>query len=149
MSADNMTLRPHPESRAVTWAEHIQELPSDRHRKKFSVLAIVVSYNRKQLLLSCINALLGQSADCDILIVDNDSTDGTHALLVELSVLENPRVYYLRLRENLGGAGGFATGMWYAMRQGWEWMWLMDDDALPDSHALQSILDISPKPANV
>ncbi len=144
-----MTSCPHSESQAVTWAGYIQESPSDRGRKKLAVLAVVVTYNRKKLLLNCINALLGQSADCDILLVDNDSTDGTRALLVESGVLENPRVYYLRLRENLGGAGGFAIGMWYALKQGWDWMWLMDDDALPDPHALRAILDISPKSTDV
>lgn len=44
------------------------------------VAAVVVTYNRKELLAQCIKALLGQqNAVCDILIVDNASTDGTGA----------------------------------------------------------------------
>ena len=44
------------------------------------VAAVVVTYNRKELLAQCIEALLGQqNAVCDILIVDNASTDGTGA----------------------------------------------------------------------
>ena len=55
------------------------------------VAAVVVTYNRKELLAQCIEALLGQqNAVCDILIVDNASTDGTGAYL---AALNEPRVH--------------------------------------------------------
>ena len=42
-----------------------------------STIAVIVTYNRLELLKEGIQALLGQSSACDILIVDNASTDDT------------------------------------------------------------------------
>ena len=39
--------------------------------------AVVVTYNRRDLLEQCLQALLGQTAPCTVLLVDNASTDGT------------------------------------------------------------------------
>ena len=41
------------------------------------IAAVVVTYNRLPLLQKCIASLRGQTVDCDILVVDNASTDGT------------------------------------------------------------------------
>ena len=47
-----------------------------------SIAAVVVTYNRKELLAQCIACLRAQrGAACDILVVDNASTDGTDELL--------------------------------------------------------------------
>ena len=45
--------------------------------EKSAVAAVVVTYNRLELLQQCVEALRNQSTTCDILIVDNASTDGT------------------------------------------------------------------------
>jgi GT2 family glycosyltransferase len=54
--------------------------------------------------------------------------------------LNNAQVDYLRLEENTGGAGGFHAGVDRAMAQGADWIWLMDDDAMPESDALSRLL---------
>ena len=47
--------------------------------KAKEVIAVVVTYNRKELLKECINALKKQSyKNCKILVVDNGSTDNTY-----------------------------------------------------------------------
>ena len=82
------------------------------------VAAVVVTYNRKELLAQCIEALLGQqNAVCDILIVDNASTDGTGAYL---AALNEPRVHSRSTGANLGGAGGFNFGMRWAVEAGYD-----------------------------
>jgi glycosyltransferase involved in cell wall biosynthesis len=43
--------------------------------------AVVVTYNRKNLLEQAVQCLLQQSCPCDILVVDNASTDGTEELI--------------------------------------------------------------------
>ena len=40
------------------------------------VAAVVVTYNRIELLKQCVDALLKQNYPCDILLVNNNSTDG-------------------------------------------------------------------------
>ena len=48
------------------------------------VVAVVVTYNRKELLKECIEALIKQEYnDCEILIVDNASTDGTYEEVIK------------------------------------------------------------------
>ena len=69
-------------------------------------------------------------------MVDNASSDGTS----ELVSAEFPEVELIRLNENLGGAGGFSRGMARAHAEGFDWMWLMDDDTIPRSDALRALL---------
>ena len=104
-------------------------------------VVIVVTYNRRQKLAECIQSLLSQTVECDIIIVDNASTDGTRGYLNELGYIDHQRIHYRSLRENLGGSGGFYHGLEYAMQGNWQWFWLMDDDALPEKAALQGLLD--------
>lgn len=91
-------------------------------------VAIIVTFNRKELLVRNINMLLKQLCRFDtIYIVDNCSTDGTHELLQSKGWLNAP-FYYLRTKHNIGGAGGFFTGVKKAYEDGADWMVLMDDD---------------------
>ncbi len=105
------------------------------------VAAVVVTYNRKDLLIECLDALLNQeNADCDILVIDNASTDDT-AQVVKGFTEKYEAVKYFNTGENLGGAGGFYYGMKKAMEAGYKWLWLMDDDTIPCKDALYELLE--------
>lgn len=108
--------------------------------RNICAVAVVVTYNRKALLRVCIDALLGQTYSCDIVIVDNASTDGTKTYLQKNGFLKNARIHYLLLDENVGGSGGFHYGVKYCMSFAWDWFWLMDDDAKPNKKALEVLL---------
>lgn len=104
-------------------------------------LAIVVTYNRKELLKKCIHHLLNQTIQkLDILIVDNASTDGTGELVQNL-YCENERIHYENTGNNLGGAGGFAYGIKWAVMQGYDYLWIMDDDTIPETNALEELIN--------
>lgn len=105
------------------------------------ICAVVVTYNRKALLRDCLLALERQTRPLDaILVVDNCSTDGTDSMLAD----EFGHLSILRLPANIGGAGGFHEGMKKAYEQGFDWIWVMDDDveAVPD--ALSTLLEFCP-----
>ena len=104
------------------------------------VAAVVVTYNRLPLLQKCIEKLESQTKPCDILVVDNASTDGTAVWLVERQS-ENTRLRARNTGENLGGAGGFNYGMRWAVEAGYEYLWVMDDDCLPEPDALEKLLE--------
>lgn len=107
---------------------------------KNSIVAIVVTYNRKKLLIEAVKALLKQTYEFfDIFIIDNASTDGTFEYIKDIS--ENSRVYYMNTGENLGGAGGFHYGIKEAVNKGYEKIWIMDDDTIPTPPALQELLN--------
>ena len=77
-----------------------------------SICAIVVTYNRKELLLNCLHALLEQSFSLShIVIVNNASTDGTIDFLAKNGFINNSQFTLLNLPENQGGAGGFYEGI--------------------------------------
>lgn len=102
------------------------------------ICTIVVTYNRKKLLAECLQALLNQTRKLDkIFVIDNASADGTNQTMKK----NFPQITYVKLLENLGGAGGFYTGVKIAYNKGYDWLWLMDDDAEPCNDALEKLLN--------
>ena len=99
------------------------------------VLAVVVTFNRLDELKVCVAALKSQSyGSLNILVVNNGSTDGTKEWLTQQSdvIVIN--------QENLGGAGGFYTGMKYMYDNGYEWLVMMDDDGIPDKNEIKNLI---------
>lgn len=83
---------------------------------------VIVTYNRKKLLKENIEALLNQTfKDHDILIVDNNSNDGTKEMVAEI---QDKRIKYYNTEKNLGGAGGFAFGLRKAIELGYLYAWM-------------------------
>ena len=107
------------------------------------IAAVVVTFNRSALLVECLQGLLAQTRPLDrIFVLDNCSTDDTPAAMQALCA-EHPVVSYRRLDSNTGGAGGFAHAMGWAMDEGFDWLWLMDDDVEPYPEGLQNLLAYS------
>ncbi len=103
-----------------------------------TVCAVVVTYNRVELLRECLAAVTGQTREPDtVLVVDNASTDGTR----EMVRSEFPAAELLELPQNEGSAGGFHEGMKAASGRGVDWLWVMDDDTIPRPDALERLLD--------
>ena len=101
---------------------------------------VVVTYNRLQLLTEVIDALRKQSYnDYQIVVVNNGSTDGTEKWLSQ------QRDIITITQENLGGAGGFFTGMKYVAEHGYEYCWIMDDDVLCMEDSLFQLLSVYDK----
>lgn len=96
-------------------------------------LAVVVTYNRKDLLNECLTAL--KSLKCDILVIDNASTDGTSELAKKFDVK------YYNTGSNLGGAGGYNIGLREACIYDYKYFWLMDDDCIVNSNTLKVLED--------
>jgi rhamnopyranosyl-N-acetylglucosaminyl-diphospho-decaprenol beta-1,3/1,4-galactofuranosyltransferase len=112
-----------------------------RPRSQPSVGAVVVTFNRKDLLAECLEALLGQIRPVDrIFIVDQASTDGTGEMLRDRGYLQKSSIFYSRSEKNTGGAGGFQRGVELAYAAGFDWIWLMDDDAIAKPDALDKML---------
>jgi GT2 family glycosyltransferase len=136
-------------------------------KEKQTICAVVVTYNRKDLLLECLDALLKQTYLLDgIYIIDNASIDGTPDELIRtgyitqqsVEQLKNAgerefeilniinvngkyiKIHYVRMCKNTGGAGGFYEGVKRAYEKGYDWLWLMDDDAEPFNNTLAGLL---------
>ncbi|WP_166849889.1 glycosyltransferase [Isoptericola sp. BMS4] len=103
-----------------------------------TVVAVVVSFNRAELLGAALDALAAQTRPVDrVVVVDNASTDD--ALTVAREHPSGPEV--VALQRNTGGAGGFAVGLATAVADlGADLVWLMDDDTVPTPTALAHLL---------
>ncbi len=100
-----------------------------------SVAIVVVTYNRADLLERMLEGLTTLDPRPDaVIVVDNASTDRTRV------VLESADVQVIRSEENLGGAGGFHKGVQAAYEQGFDRIWLMDDDVIPATDCLGVLL---------
>ena len=112
--------------------------------KSKEVIAVVVSYNRKELLKECVTALLKQKYNnLKIMIIDNASTDGTYNFISEL--IDNERILYLNTGSNLGGAGGFNYGIKQTVKTGCDYVWVMDDDCIVQPNSLSALLNFADK----
>jgi GT2 family glycosyltransferase len=106
------------------------------------VAAVVVTYNRKDLLVENISALLHQTPYIpDVIVIDNNSTDGTQEAISDYC----NQIIYINTGANLGGAGGFHFGIKKATEMGYDYLWIMDDDCIPEPQALSELLKASEK----
>ncbi|KRM20128.1 glycosyltransferase [Ligilactobacillus hayakitensis DSM 18933 = JCM 14209] len=130
-----------------------------KERRQKSVVALIVTYNRKKLLINVIENLLNQNYNLDgILVFDNNSNDGTEKLLLKEKYIDQYQkekitskrlgeldFYYYKNGENLGGAGGFSKGVEIISQMQYDYVWIMDDDVLPEKNCLKVMLDTMEK----
>lgn len=109
--------------------------------------AVVVTYNRLELLKECLTALLNQTTTvAHVVVVNNNSDDGTTEYLAQLN---DNRLLVHNLTKNLGGAGGFSFGLDKAVSETTDdYFWLMDDDTIVDQHCNQALLTTAEKLAD-
>ena len=104
-----------------------------------NVVAVVVAYNRQELLRRCLDGLAGQTAPpAGTVVVDNASTDAS----ARVAAGHPLGAHVVSLPVNTGGAGGFAAGIARALTRfpQAEWIWLMDDDTIPTATALEALV---------
>lgn len=105
-----------------------------------NVSAVVVTYNRLNLLKECVSALLNQTYEVKhLIIVNNNSNDGTEKYL---ETLNDDRIIIKNLQENIGGAAGFK----YGIKQAYELfnddlIWFMDDDTIANGNACEKLIN--------
>lgn len=114
---------------------------------KPNVTAIIVNWNRKNDVI----ALLDSVAHLDghhprVVVVDNASSDGSAAAItahpLEVILIENP--------VNLGGTGGFNTGLRYALDNlEQDYLWLLDNDATVAPGALSALVETMEKDTSI
>ena len=97
---------------------------------------VVVTYNRLPLLKEVVEALRQQTfSDYQIIVVNNGSTDDTPKWLQSQNDLQ------VINQTNVGGAGGFFTGMKYTVEQKFDFCWIMDDDVICSPTALEKLYE--------
>ncbi len=112
-----------------------------------NVTAVIVNWNRKDDLITLLNSVSRLVYDSlRVIVIDNASTDDSVAAIkthpLNVILIENP--------VNLGGTGGFNTGVRYALENlEQEYIWLLDNDATVASGALSSLVKTMEKDASI
>jgi glycosyltransferase, group 2 family protein len=105
---------------------------------KKKIAAIVVTYNRCDLLVECLEALLKFAPEVDVIVINNASTDETESVLQKY--IKESNIIYYNTEKNIGGAGGFNLGIKKAYLLGYKYFWLMDDDTIVQENSLRELL---------
>ncbi|HEW97205.1 MAG: hypothetical protein DRR16_23075 [Candidatus Parabeggiatoa sp. nov. 3] len=106
------------------------------------ILIIIVTWNNKASVLELLASLatIAYPIDAlDILVVDNASQDGTK----EAIKTAYPQINLIYNQENLGGTGGFNTGLQWGFEQTegrYQYFWLLDNDVLVHHRALTELV---------
>ena len=97
------------------------------------VLVIIVTYNGMHWLERCLGSVC---ADADLYVFDNDSTDGS----ADWVQAHFPQARLIRSAENLGFTKPNNLGMQYALEKGYEYVYLLNEDAWLAPGALEILL---------
>ena len=101
------------------------------------VAVIICNYNKKEYVLQCIKSVMDLTfQNFDLYVVDNASSDGSAEAIEEAYGEE---LILIRNMENLGGSGGFNTGMRAALKKGYKYIYLLDNDVNLDERALTEL----------
>lgn len=98
------------------------------------ITVVVVTWQRRELVLACLESLAHQTIPSRVLVVDNASTDGTREAVTE----RFPDVDLLTLDRNAGFAGGVAAAL---ERVDTRYVALLNNDATADPMWLEASLD--------
>jgi dolichol-phosphate mannosyltransferase len=103
-------------------------------------LVIIPTYNERENLEAITSAVLAKEPRADILVVDDNSPDGTGQLADELAT-KNPRVKVLHraLKEGLGRA--YLAAFAWGLERGYQLLIEMDADFSHDPKYLPALID--------
>jgi dolichol-phosphate mannosyltransferase len=103
------------------------------------VLVIIPTYNEKDNVRGIVEAALAQGSNVDVLVVDDNSPDGTGGIVEELSKVQ-PRVHLLRRAGKLGLGTAYIAGFEWGLGRGYEFLIEMDADFSHDPKEIPNLL---------
>lgn len=102
-----------------------------------SIGIVICNYNKSSYVVNCIQSVLESDIDnFDIYVVDNASTDDS---VEQIEKNFGDKVTLLINKENLGGSGGFNTGIRKVLEGGYPYIMCLDNDALVDEEAISAL----------
>jgi len=90
-------------------------------------LVVLPTYNERENIEPILSAILAQSADIDVLVVDDNSPDGTGQIVDHLARAE-PRLHVLHRSEKRGLGTAYIGGFCWALERDYEYIFEMDAD---------------------
>lgn len=108
---------------------------------KNNILVIIVAYNSMKWADRCYLSLRNSSVPCDILTVDNGSTDGTPEYIRQ----HFPEVTLYEAKQNLGFGRANNLGLQKVLDEGYDYAYLLNQDAWIEPDTFSNLIAISQK----
>ena len=101
--------------------------------------AIIVTYNRRDDVIECIDSLLKSTyPELTVYVIDNSSEDGTSEAISG----QYPQVVLIESNKNLGFSEGNNVVLARALQDGMDAVFLLNDDAVVKDDAIQTLVDV-------
>ena len=100
------------------------------------ILVIVVTYNGLKWLDRCLGSVQASEVPADLYVWDNDSTDGS----ADFVQSRFPAAKLVRSADNLGFAEANNMGMRYALDRGYDYVYLLNQDAWLEPSTLGTLI---------
>ena len=100
------------------------ETTIDNIKKRSDIALIIVTFNQKDMTIDYLKKIKNQSVKTDIIVVENDSNDGTFDALKKA----HDDIIILKTKANYGGAGGYYVGQKYAFDKKYKYLVLSEND---------------------
>ncbi|MCH5268799.1 MAG: glycosyltransferase family 2 protein [Lachnospiraceae bacterium] len=98
---------------------------------------VICNYNKSRFVVECIQSILeSKEQNFDIYVVDNASTDDS---VEQIKTRYGNQVTLIENTENLGGSGGFNSGLRIVRDKGYRYFMCLDDDAMVDENAIHTL----------
>ena len=103
------------------------------------ILVIVVTYNGLKWLDRCLGSVRASEVPADLYVWDNDSVDGS----ADFVAANFPEAKLTRSADNLGFAPANNMGMRYALDKGYDYVYLLNQDAWIEPSTLGTLVSFS------
>lgn len=109
------------------------------------IAIIILNFRRSEMTINCVKKIKNsQECSYSVVIVDNNSKDGSFEYLTQYFE-EDKHVIVLQSGKNLGYAFGNNVGISYAIRKGFEWICLINNDVLVQPDTMKKLMNSYPK----
>lgn len=98
---------------------------------------VICNWNKQEDVIQCIESVMASTYEADVIVVDNASTDQS---VQAIKVRFGSKVTLIENERNIGGAGGFNTGLRWVLDRPYEYVHLLDNDVVLDPGAIQALI---------
>ena len=118
------------------------DAPLNQRRQQPRRLCALCTYNERETLPALVDAVLATVPDTHLLVVDDNSPDGTEAWFHEIAQHE-PRVSCLRRSAKLGLGTAVIAAIGHAIDHGFTYLATLDADGSHDPAALPQLFAVA------
>ena len=104
-------------------------------------LVIIPTYKEKENVQLIIEAIYGLNANYHVLIIDDNSPDGTAAIVKNLQQIHSDKLFLIEREGKLGLGTAYIRGFQWGLENGYDYLFEMDADFSHDPRDLERLFN--------